>query len=147
MGGAGCICPESAILRSLTTHILLRRDEVVLMDMYAGVEHLGRATSSAVDAMLIVVEPTARSLGTAAQIKSLAEDLNLRKLFIVGSKVENEDDLGFIKERSPGLPVLGYIPDDPRVRKADREGLALYQIAPELAQSAQEMVKVLLPED
>jgi CO dehydrogenase maturation factor len=147
MGGAGCICPESAILRSLTTHILLRRDEVVLMDMYAGVEHLGRATSSSVDAMLIVVEPTARSLGTAAQIKSLAEDLNLRKLFIVGSKVESEDDLSFIKERSPGLPVLGYISDDPRVRQADRKGVALYQIAPELAQSAKEMVKVLLPED
>jgi CO dehydrogenase maturation factor len=147
LGGAGCICPESAILRSLTTHILLRRDEVVLMDMYAGVEHLGRATSSAVDAMLIVVEPTARSLGTAAQIKSLAEDLNLRKLFIVGSKVEGEDDKNFIKERSPGLPVIGYIPDDPRVRQADREGSALYQIAPELAQAAQEMVKILIPEE
>jgi CO dehydrogenase maturation factor len=147
LGGAGCICPESAILRSLTTHILLRRDEVVLMDMYAGVEHLGRATSSAVDAMLIVVEPTARSLGTATQIKSLAEDLSLRRLFIVGSKVEDEDDQRFIEERSPGLPVLGHISDDPRVRQADREGVALYEIAPELAQTAQEMVKAIIPED
>jgi CO dehydrogenase maturation factor len=68
LGGAGCICPESAMLRSLITHILLRRDEMVLLDMYAGVEHLGRATADAVDAMLIVVEPTARSLATAAQI-------------------------------------------------------------------------------
>jgi CO dehydrogenase maturation factor len=71
MGGAGCICPESAILRALTTHILLQRDEVVLMDMYAGVEHLGRATADSVDAMLIVVEPTARSLATAKQIKTM----------------------------------------------------------------------------
>jgi len=147
MGGAGCICPESTILRALTTHILLQRDEVVLMDMYAGVEHLGRATSSAVDAMLIVVEPTARSLGTAAQIKSLAEDLNLHNLYLVGSKVQDDDDLNFIKERSPGLEVIGTIPDDPRVRQADREGVALYHIAPELAQTAQEIVKALLPED
>jgi CO dehydrogenase maturation factor len=147
MGGAGCICPESTILRALTTHILLQRDEVVLMDMYAGVEHLGRATSSAVDAMLIVVEPTARSLGTAAQIKSLAEDLNLHNLYLVGSKVQDDADLNFIKERSPGLEVIGTIPDDPRVRQADREGVALYHIAPELAQTAQEIVKALLPED
>jgi len=147
MGGAGCICPESTILRALTTHILLQRDEVVLMDMYAGVEHLGRATSSAVDAMLIVVEPTARSLGTAAQIKSLAEDLNLHNLYLVGSKVQDDDDLNFIKERSPGLEVIGTIPDDPRVRQADREGVALYHIAPELAQTAQEIVKALLLED
>ena len=147
MGGAGCICPESTILRALTTHILLRRDEVVLMDMYAGVEHLGRATSSAVDAMLIVVEPTARSLGTAAQIKSLAEDLNLHKLYLVGSKVQDEDDLNFIKERSPGLEVIGYTPDDARVRQADREGVALYHIAPELARVAGEIVEALLPED
>jgi CO dehydrogenase maturation factor len=97
--------------------------------------------------MLIVVEPTARSLGTAAQIKSLAEDLNLRRLFIVGSKVEDEDDQRFIEERSPGLPVLGFIPDDPRVRQADREGVALYEIAPELAQAAQEMVTTLMPEE
>lgn len=147
MGGAGCICPESAILRALTTHILLRRDEVVLMDMYAGVEHLGRATSAAVDAMLIVVEPTARSLGTASQIKSLAEDLKLNRIFLVGSKVQDEDDLSFIMSGSPGLPILGTIGDDPRVRQADREGVALYKIAPELAQSARDIVEALASED
>jgi CO dehydrogenase maturation factor len=146
MGGSGCICPESAILRALTTHILLRRDEVVLMDMYAGVEHLGRATSAAMDAMLIVVEPTARSLGTASQIKNLAEDINLNRMFLVGSKVQDEDDLAFIKRGSPGLPVIGTLADDPRVRQADREGIALYNIAPELAQSARDIVESLRTE-
>src|SRR5512136_1061572 len=96
MGGSGCICPESAILRTLVTHILLRRNEVVLLDMYAGVEHLGRATADAVDALLIVVEPTARSLGTAEQIKSLAGDLRLTRLYLVGSKVQSDDDRAFI---------------------------------------------------
>lgn len=147
LGGAGCICPESAILRALTTHILLRRDEVVLMDMYAGVEHLGRATAAAMDAMLIVVEPTARSLGTASQIKSLAEDINLKHMYLVGSKVQDEDDLDFIKGGSPGLPVIGTLADDPRVRQADREGIALYKIAPELAQSARDIVEALPPQE
>jgi CO dehydrogenase maturation factor len=147
MGGAGCICPESAILRALTTHILLGRDEVVLMDMYAGVEHLGRATSAAMDAMLIVVEPTARSLGTASQIKHLAEDIHLNRMFLVGSKVQDEDDLAFIQRGSPGLPVIGTLGDDPRVRQADREGVALYKIAPELAQSAQDIVEALRSEE
>ncbi len=143
LGGSGCICPESAILRSLTTHILLRRDEVVLLDMYAGVEHLGRATASAVDAMLIVVEPTKRSLGTAAQIKSLAEDIKLKDLYLVGSKVQGEEDKTFIENSSPGLPVIGHLPYDPLVRQADREGAALYDLAPELAKATQAIVQAL----
>lgn len=135
MGGAGCICPESTVLRSLVTHILLRRDEVVLLDMYAGVEHLGRATADAVDAMLIVVEPTARSLGTAAQIRSLAGDLRIGKLYIVGSKVRDEADRSFIERESPEA-VLGYLPEDPGVRQADRSGEAVYHMAPALAEAA-----------
>jgi CO dehydrogenase maturation factor len=140
LGGAGCICPESAMLRSLITHILLRRDEMVLLDMYAGVEHLGRATADAVDAMLIVVEPTARSLATASQIMKLATDIKLSRLFIVGSKVGNEDDRRFITDNAPGLEVLGFIPEDPRVREADRRGETLHDIAPDLASAARAIV-------
>lgn len=145
MGGAGCICPESAVLRTLVTHILLRRDELVLLDMYAGVEHLGRGTADAVDAMLIVVEPTARSLATAAQIKRLAEDLKLTRLHLVGSKVGSQADRDFIEERSPGVPVLGFLPADPRVQEADRKGMALYDVAPELAAAARDMANALRP--
>lgn len=143
LGGAGCICPESAMLRSLVTHILLRRDEVVLLDMYAGVEHLGRATADAVDAMLVVVEPTARSLGTAKQIMDLANDLKMKHLFLVGSKIQGEEDLQFIRNNSPGLDVLGSLADDPRVRQADREGLSAYDLSPELAASAKEIIEKL----
>lgn len=143
MGGAGCICPESAVLRTLVTHILLRRDEVVLLDMYAGVEHLGRATADAVDAMLIVVEPTARSLGTAGQIKQLAGDLKLARLYLVGSKVQNDADREFITGRSPGLPVIGFLPADIGVREADREGTPVYDAAPALAEAARQIAAAL----
>ncbi len=143
-GGSGCICPESTLLRALVTHILLRRDEVVLLDMYAGVEHLGRATADAVDAMLVVVEPTARSLATAAQIKDLAADLKLKHIYLVGSKVDGPEEREYIEANSPGLPVLGHLPQDPRVAQADRQGLALYDAAPELAQAARAIAERLL---
>jgi len=143
MGGSGCICPESTILRTLVTHILLRRNEVVLLDMYAGVEHLGRATADAVDALLIVVEPTARSLGTAEQIKALAGDLKLTRLYLVGSKVQSEDDRAFIQDHSPGLPALGFLPVDPGVRRADRTGTPVFDAAPGLAQAARDLAAAL----
>ena len=143
MGGAGCICPESAVLRALMTYILLQRDEVVLMDMYAGVEHLGRATASAVDAMIIVVEPTLRSLATAEQIRSLAADIKLKRIFLVGSKVQGEADREFIAEHSPDVPIIGHLLADPRVQKADRDGIAVYDAVPELAASAAKIAETL----
>lgn len=143
MGGSGCICPESTILRALITHVVLYRDEVVILDLYAGVEHLGRATADAVDAMLIVVEPTHRSLGTAAQITSLAQDIGLSNLFLVGSKIQGDEDRDFLQGNAEGLPYLGGLPHDPRVRQADREGLPLHELSPELAAATHEIVKAL----
>jgi CO dehydrogenase maturation factor len=93
--------------------------------------------------MLIVVEPTKRSLGTAEQIKSLAEDILLKNLYIVGSKVQGKEDEAFIEENSPGLPVIGHLPDDPRVRQADREGTALFDLSPEMAKATQAIVQAL----
>lgn len=142
-GGSGCICPESTLLKALITHILLRRDEVVLLDMYAGVEHLGRGTADAVDAMLVVAEPTVRSLGTAGQIKQLAKDIGLQRIFLVGSKIAGPDDLAFVQDRSPGLPVLGALPDDPAVRTADRTGSPLYGASPSLDQAVRDIVQAL----
>src|SRR5512141_3340954 len=111
-GGSGCICPEAAMLKTLFTHLMFRKDEVLLLDMYAGVEHLGRATVDFVDAMLIVVEPTRRSLGTAAQIKRLANDIGLTRLYLVGNKVRNDDETAFLRTEMPGLPLLGFLPAD-----------------------------------
>ncbi len=142
-GGSGCICPEAAMLKTLFTHLMFRKDEVLLLDMYAGVEHLGRATVDFVDAMLVVVEPTRRSLGTAAQIKKLANDLGLRRLYLVGNKVRNADEAKFLETETPGLPVLGFLPADLAVQEADRLGIPVHDHVPALKQSASEIVAKL----
>ena len=142
-GGSGCICPESVLLKQLVSHILLQRGEVVLMDMYAGVEHLGRATADAVNAMIVVAEPTARSLAAAAQIKTLAADIGLPQLFLVGSKVQSGDDRAYIESHSPGLHVLGHLPYAPQVQAADREGKAAHDAAPEIAEAARAIAEAV----
>ncbi len=143
VGGSGCICPESAMLKTLFTHLLFRKDDVLILDMYAGVEHLGRATVDFVDAMLVVVEPTRRSLGTAAQIKSLASDIGLTRLWLVGNKVRTPEEAEFLVKESPGLPVLGALPVDLSVQEADRIGIAVYDHVPALRRAAQEMAAAL----
>lgn len=126
LGGSGCICPEAAMLKTLFTHLLFRKDDILLLDMYAGVEHLGRATADFVDAMLVVVEPTRRSLGTAAQIKKLANDIGLMRLYLVGNKVRNEEEAKFLEAESPDMPLLGCLPVDLKVQEADRLGIPVH---------------------
>ncbi|MBI5946000.1 MAG: AAA family ATPase [Chloroflexi bacterium] len=143
LGGSGCICPEAAMLKTLFTHLLFRKDNVLLLDMYAGVEHLGRATVDFVDAMLIVVEPTRRSLGTAAQIKKLANDIGLKRLYLVGNKVRNEDEAKFLETETPGLPVLGFLAADMKVQEADRLNIPVYDHVPALKDAAEKILKRL----
>jgi CO dehydrogenase maturation factor len=142
-GGSGCICPESAMLKTLFTHLLFRKDDMLILDMYAGVEHLGRATVDFVDAMIIVVEPTRRSLGTAAQIKELANDIGLSRLWLVGNKVRNTDEAVFLEQETPGIPILGFMPADLGVQEADRLGIAVYDHVPALRQAAEGMAEKL----
>jgi CO dehydrogenase maturation factor len=143
LGGSGCICPESAMLKTLFTHLLFRKDDFLLLDMYAGVEHLGRATVDFVDAMLVVVEPTRRSLGTAAQIKQLAADIGLNRLWLVGNKLRNPEEEAFLNSETPGIPVLGMLPADLLVQEADRLGIPVYQHVPSLRLAAEKMADVL----
>jgi CO dehydrogenase maturation factor len=138
-GGSGCICPESAMLKTLFTHLLFRQDDVLILDMYAGVEHLGRATVDFVDAMLVVAEPTRRSLSTAGQIKRLAADVGLNRLWLVGNKVHDEGEAAFMQSEDQGLPFLGYLPADPAVLEADRLGASAYDHAPKLRRAAEEI--------
>jgi CO dehydrogenase maturation factor len=143
-GGSGCICPESAMLKTLFTHLLFRKDDVLILDMYAGVEHLGRATVDFVDAMLIVVEPTRRSLGTAGQIAKLANDIGLNRLWLVGNKVRDDREATFLSDNTPGIPVLGFLPADLAVQEADRLGQAVYDYVPAVRQAAESMAEELL---
>ncbi|KAA3656678.1 MAG: carbon monoxide dehydrogenase [Chloroflexi bacterium] len=147
LGGSGCICPESAMLKTLFTHLLFRKDDVLILDMYAGVEHLGRATVDFVDAMIVVVEPTRRSLGTAVQIKKLAQDIGLKQIWLVGNKVRNEDEATFLHENTPGLPILGYLPADLAVQEADRLGTAVYDYVPALKIAAEAIAQKLEEKD
>ncbi|MCK4800816.1 MAG: AAA family ATPase [Anaerolineales bacterium] len=144
LGGSGCICPESAMLKTLFTHLLFRDDEVLIIDMYAGVEHLGRATVDFVDAMIIVVEPTQRSLGTAGQIKKLSRDIGLDRLWLVGNKIRTEEEIKFLERESPGLPLLGTLPMDLGVLDADRLGEPVYDHVPSLKEAAQNIAQKLL---
>lgn len=131
------------MLKTLFTHLLFRKDDVLILDMYAGVEHLGRATVDFVDAMLVVVEPTQRSIGTAAQIKKLAIDIGLTNLWLVGNKVRNVEEVDFLTQVSPGLEVIGTLPADMKVQEADRLGIPVYEHAPELKVAAENIVSIL----
>lgn len=144
IGGSGCICPESAMLKTLFTHLLFRKDDILLLDMYAGVEHLGRATVDFVDAMIIVVEPTRRSLGTAAQIKKLAEDIGLDRLWLVGNKIRNDDEERFLFSETPGIPILGILPADLAVQEADRLGIAVFDHVPILRSNTELIIEKIL---
>jgi CO dehydrogenase maturation factor len=131
------------MLKTLFTHLLFRKDDVLILDMYAGVEHLGRATVDFVDAMLVVVEPTRRSLGTAEQIRKLAEDIGLKRLWLVGNKVQNPEEAQFLHTETPNLPVLGFLPADMGVQEADRLGIPVYDYIPSLRIAAEEIVQNL----
>jgi len=144
LGGSGCICPEAAMIKTLFTHLMFREEDILIMDMYAGVEHLGRATVDFVDSMIIVVEPTRRSLGTARQIKKLANDIGLDRLWLVGNKVRNHDESDFIETNSPGIPILGFLPANMGVQEADRLGIPVYDHVPELKQASVDMAEVLV---
>ena len=123
-GGAGCVCPESALVRALVAHVVLHRDDVVVMDMEAGIEHLGRGTATAVDMIIVVVEPGRRSIETAEKIKKLAGDLGIKRLVIVGNKVRSRKDEDFIRLNLPDADILGFIPYDEALIEADLAGRA-----------------------
>lgn len=131
------------MLKTLFTHLLFRKEDVLILDMYAGVEHLGRATVDFVDAMIIVVEPTRRSLGTAMQIKQLAQDIGLSRFWLVGNKVRNTDEEAFLHAETPGIPVLGFLPADLKVQEADRLGVPVYDHVPALRTAAEAMARML----
>lgn len=127
-GGAGCICPASTLLKQLVRHVMLQRDEVVLLDLYAGVEHLGRGTAEAVDVMLVVAEPTHRSMRTVAQIRVLAADIGIENLLLVGNKASSEADRSFFEEYAQGIPLIGCLDVSPEAVTADRSGQVLYAL-------------------
>ncbi len=131
-GNSGCMCPENAFLRALMSHLLLGRKDIVVLDMVAGIEHLGRGTAKGVDYMLCVVEPGVKAIATANRIFKLAKDINVREFLVIGNKVSNENERKFIEEamRESNIPLLDFVPFDEKVREAELRGVALLDLDP-----------------
>ncbi len=124
-GGSGCACPENVLIRALVTDLILYKDSALIMDMEAGVEHLGRATVSGVDIMIIVVEPGQRSIDCAITTKEMAEEIGLKNIMFVANKVMETEDEQYIKEALAPNDLLGIIPYDEEIRQADRNGVSV----------------------
>lgn len=125
---------------------MLLRDEVVVMDMEAGIEHLGQATAKGVDRLIVVVEPGRRSIETALQVKKLADDLGLTKVAVAGNKVRSPAHQEFMVQHLSGLPILGFLPFDERIIEADLQGWPPYEVSPTLVAIAQEIGGLLSEE-
>ena len=121
-GGTGCVCPEHVMLKAILSNLVLRRDDVVIMDMEAGLEHLGRGTASLMDQFIVVIEPGARSIQTYGRIKELARDIGVTQVRVVANKVRDERDEAFLRERIPEEDLLGFIHYNADVIEADRNG-------------------------
>jgi len=141
-GGGGCFCPENVLLKNLVRHLLIQREEALIIDMEAGLEHLGRGSTGHVDALVIVVEPGQRSINTARQVKKLGEDLNIKKILIVGNKVTSDQDRRIIQENLSDFPILGHMSFNPMVLQADREGRSPY----DMDEKIKEEVRAILTE-
>ncbi|MCI6173106.1 MAG: carbon monoxide dehydrogenase accessory protein CooC [Clostridiales bacterium] len=125
-GGSGCVCPEHVMLKSIMEALVFRKDDVVVMDMEAGLEHLGRGTAGMMDQFVVVVEPGARSVQTYGNVKRLAADLGIRNVNVVANKVRDEKDEAFIRSHIPAENLLGMIHYDPDVIDADRNEASPY---------------------
>ena len=141
--GAGCVCPENAVLKALMGNLILSEREVVILDMVAGLEHLGRGTAGAVDVMIVVVEPGLRSLDIGRAIIGLAEDLGVTRIEVVANKVRHAEDLNLIRMELDGRDVSGYLPFSVGAIEADMHGEALYDVAPDLVANVREIVEQL----
>ncbi|MGQ9498781.1 MAG: ATP-binding protein [Dissulfurimicrobium sp.] len=145
-GGGGCACADNVVLKTLLNTLFLGSDEDIVLDMEAGVEHLGRGTIKAVDHLLVVVQPYLGSLKTAIKIKALAHDLGIRDIMVIANNIKGSNDLSYIKEHLDADPVgIFYASDE--VIAAERASMPIYETSPGLKASAKEVIKRLLEED
>jgi len=140
---SGCYCPEHALLRRLLKHLIVDRDEVVIVDMEAGIEHLTRGTTEGVDAFIVVVEPGQRSIQTAVTVKGLAEELGIKKVYVVGNKVRNEKDEEFIKKNLGDTVYLGKMSFNESIMESDIQGLPSFKSSQQCIDEAMEIKKTM----
>lgn len=144
-GGSGCYCAENTLLQSLMAHLLVTRNEVVILDMAAGIEHLGRATARAVDKLIIVVEPGRKSIETALRIRNLARDIGVTAIAVVGNKIRNDADHEFVTTNMAGFEFLGFIPYDQAITDAEISGSLSLNASHQVNLEIKNIYRKLLP--
>jgi CO dehydrogenase maturation factor len=127
-GGGGCACPINTFLKQLLAHMVLMRDEAVLLDMEAGIEHLGRGTAMGVDRLAVIVEPSRASIETAHRVRDLATDLGIRHIEVIGNKVRSGAERNFIEEHIQDIKIAGFIDDSEEIRGLNTNGLTALDI-------------------
>ena len=140
---SGCYCPENALLRRLLKHLIAERNEVVIVDMEAGIEHLTRGTAEGVDAFIVVVEPGQRSLQTAVAVKSLAEGLGVKKVFVVANKTRKEEDVLFIKNALSDIEFIGAMSFSNDLMESDIKGLPSYKSSQQTVDEVKKIKEML----
>ena len=133
-GGEGCACPENVLLKSLLSEIILRRKEVIVVDMEAGIEHLGRATAASIDIMIIVVEPGKRSVETAETILKMAGQIGISNFGILGNKIQGQNQEEWIQHQFPPQLYLGGISYSTIFGQSDMAGKPLMDMLDDLAE-------------
>ena len=128
-GGGGCVCPEHVMLKRIINNLVLHRGDVVILDMEAGLEHLGRGTTEGMDQFIVVIEPGARSVQTYKNVKRLATDLGVKQVRVVANKVRDEEDEAYIRAHIPEEDLLGFVHYNSEVIDADRKGCSPYDFS------------------
>ncbi len=141
--GAGCACPEGAFLRALLTHTILQRQEVVLVDLAAGVEFMGRASVQGIDALVVVVEPGSRSIETAKDIARMARELGIKHVAAIANKITEGPQIEAIKRELTDITILANIRHSPTVQEADLEQKSVFDTCPELVEQLREAKNTL----
>ena len=143
LGGSGCVCPEHVMLKSILSALTYRKNDVVIMDMEAGLEHLGRGTAANMDQFIVVIEPGARSVQTYHNVKRLAKDLGIKRVRVVANKVRDERDEEFVRNSIPAEDLLGMIHYNLEIMDADRQGKSPYDFSPAAIEEIRKIKEVL----
>ena len=146
LGGSGCVCPEHVMLKSILSALTYRNNDVVVMDMEAGLEHLGRGTAANMDQFIVVIEPGSRSVQTYHNVKRLANDLGVKRVRVVANKVRDERDEQFVRNAIPAEDLLGMIHYNPEIMDADRNGKSPYDFSPTAIEEIRQ-IKAILDRD
>ena len=140
---AGCACPENHVLRKMLKKMLLTADETVLLDMEAGVEHLGRGTVAGADCLLIVTIPSRSGIRTALKIKKMADDVGIPRVCFLGNLVQDQDDVQFLEQELGEKPLVCF-PDSQAIRRAERSEQAVLTITEGLQNIPEQLAEKLL---